>query len=461
MGLRNELKCFKAYDVRAKIGEDFNENIAYRIGQATVNSLKAKSVVLGFDARGTSPSLARAVAQGICKSGADVLDIGLSGTEQVYAAVSAFSADAGVEVTASHNPIDYNGMKIVKKGSKPLSDIEFANIKKFAEENNFLQTESFGLLMDRKNEARNCYIDKILDFVSIKDLEPLKIVINSGNGAAGPTIDSLCYKLNELGIKTNFIYINHIPDGSFPNGIPNPMLEENRSVTADAVVLEEADFGVAFDGDFDRCFIFDHQGNFIPGEYLVGLLAEIFLRNEKGGTIVLDPRVIWNTMDVVTKFNGNTVVAKTGHAFVKSAMRNSDAIYGGEISAHHYFKDFFYCDSGMIPWLLIWQLLSKKKQPLSDLISYRKNLFPSSGELNFVVSDAFRCIQGVKDLFAAEAKSIDELDGISMSFDKWRFNLRQSNTEELVRLNIETKGDHHLLFQKIEEMKQSIKDMAR
>ena len=280
--------------------------------------------------------------------------------------------------------------------------------------------------------------------MNLKKLKPLKIVINSGNGAAGPTIDFLNSKLKEKGVKTNFFYVHHNPDHSFPNGIPNPLLEENRSATSYAVVKEQADFGVALDGDFDRCFLFDHKGNFIPGEYVVGLLAEIFLRKKAGATIVHDPRVIWNTENVVDLCNGNAVVAKTGHAFIKAAMRKASAIYGGEMSAHHYFKNFSYCDSGMIPWLLVWQLLSQKNLPLSGLISDRKSRFPSSGELNFTVSDTEKCLRSVRDLFS-DAISIEEIDGLSVNFETWRFNLRKSNTEPLVRLNVETRGDHQLL----------------
>ena len=285
----------------------------------------------------------------------------------------------------------------------------------------------------------------------------LKIVINSGNGAAGPTLDAVKQRFNAMGVKTNFVFVHHDPDPTFPNGIPNPMLEENRSSTAEAVITERADFGVAFDGDFDRCFLFDHTGCFISGEYLVGLLAEVFLNKEKGTTIIHDPRVIWNTLDAIEKFGGQPVVSKTGHAFVKTAMRHMDAIYGGEISAHHYFRDFAYCDSGMIPWLLVWEYLSTSNFSLEDLISDRKQRFPSSGELNFTVSKTASCIENVQDYFAPLAVSIDQLDGLSMSFGNWRFNLRRSNTEPLVRLNIETRGDHALLIEKIEELKTLIK----
>ena len=448
----NKLTCFKAYDVRGKLGEELSENIAYRIGRATAQLQKATTVVVGFDARATSSDLARAVAEGICDAGAGVLDIGLAGTEEMYAAVTEFDACAGVEVTASHNPIDYNGMKIVGHGSKPLSDDEFGRIKDLAEENNFSQPQKQGAVVNKKEAARVAYVEKVLGFVDCSNLKPLKIVVNSGNGAAGPTLDALTEKLKEMGVRTNFVFVHHDPDPTFPNGIPNPLLEENRSSTADAVVNERADLGVAFDGDFDRCFFFDHTGEFIPGEYVVGLLAEIFLNKEKGATIIHDPRVVWNTVDVVGKTGGTAVASKTGHAFVKAAMRKRDAIYGGEMSAHHYFRDFAYCDSGIIPWLLVWEHLSITNLSISDLISERRNRFPSSGELNFTVPNAATCIERIQNHFVSKAMSIDELDGLSMTFDTWRFNIRKSNTEPLVRLNVETRGDDALLKEKTNKL---------
>ncbi len=456
MSSSEHLGCFKAYDVRGRLGSELNNDIAYRIGRALVQSLQAKTVVVGFDARETSPSLAKNVALGVCDSGADVLDIGFGGTEQMYAAVATFNACAGIEVTASHNPIDYNGMKFVKDGSQPLSKNDFFQLKKLAEFGKFLNTSNTGSVLDVKDKALDTYLEKIIDFVDLKLLKPLKIVINSGNGAAGPIIDALNKKIAEKGVLTNFSYLHHNPDFLFPNGIPNPLLEENRSSTKDAILSEKADFGVAFDGDFDRCFLFDCFGNFIPGEYLVGLLSEVFLRKEKGATIIHDPRVVWNTNDIVSRFGGKAVVSKTGHALVKASMRETKAIYGGEMSAHHYFREYFYCDSGMIPWLLIWELLSIKDISLAKLLAERKALYPSSGEINFTVSNCVTCFRKVKDMYAMDAHSTDEIDGLSMNFKNWRFNLRQSNTEPLVRLNIETKGDHLLLQEKLLELSDTI-----
>ena len=450
------LTCFKAYDVRGKLGEELNKEIAYRIGRATAQTLNANTLALGYDARETSPELAREVAKGVCDNGTDVLDIGLAGTEELYAVVSELGACAGIVITASHNPIEYNGMKIVKHGSQPLSEVEFLSIKALAEKNSYFFSKRPGTVMNKRISARKSYIEKILGFVDLRSLKPLKIVINSGNGAAGPTVDALKQKMEEESVETNFVYANHNPNSLFPNGIPNPLIKANRSLTTDLVISEKADFGVAFDGDFDRCFLFDELGNFIPGEYVVGLLSEVFLRAERGSTIVHDPRVIWNTRDIVGTCGGHAVSSKTGHAFIKAAMRENGAIYGGEMSAHHYFRDFYYCDSGMIPWLMIWELISKSNLLLSDLISDRKRQFPSSGEINFTVVDPEKCLEMVNTLFASEANSINELDGLSMSFETWRFNLRKSNTEPYVRLNVETRGDELLLREITQKLRKII-----
>ena len=457
---RENLTCFKAYDIRGKLGNELNEDIAYRIGRATAQSIQAKNIVVGFDARQTSPLLSNALSKGICDAGADVLKIGLAGTEEMYSAVSEFNADAGVEVTASHNPINYNGMKIVKYGSEPLLSEEFFAIKKIAETNNFFAIENLGSEINKENDARRTYLSKLLSFIDVNYLKPLKIVINSGNGVAGPVIDDLQLALTQKGIKTEFIPIHHSPNSTFPNGIPNPLLENNRFFTSKIIKEEKADFGVAFDGDFDRCFLFDHLGHFVPSEYIVGLLAEFFLLKEQGATIIHDTRVISNTMDVIANFGGRAVASKTGHAFIKKMMRQEHAIYGGEMSAHHYFRDFSYCDSGMIPWMLIWERLSKEDVLLSDLVRERRRLFPSSGEINFTVSDASQCLEMIKGLFVRSAKKIDELDGLSISFDAWRFNLRKSNTEPLVRLNVETNGDELLLKTKTKELSKLIDEIS-
>jgi phosphomannomutase len=371
----------------------------------------------------------------------------------MYWAVSNFSACAGIVVTASHNPINYNGMKIVKSGSKPLDDDEdFLAIKSLAESQNWTGVKKKGSSLDLSNEARAAYVSKTLSFVDINAFKPLKIVVNSGNGAAGPTFDAIEKRLNNNNTQIEFVRVDHNPDSTFPNGIPNPLLPENHHKTADIVKNVGADFGVAFDGDFDRCFFFDETGEFIPGEYLVGLFASIFLAKEPGSTIVHDPRVIWNTQDIVSQKGGKAEQSKTGHAFIKQTMRKHEAIYGGEMSAHHYFRDFAYCDSGMIPWLLIAELISLKGKSLGDLVKDRVSAYPSSGEINFTVKDANSSISSVLENFKSQSKVLDEMDGYSLAFDNWRFNLRKSNTEPLVRLNIESCGPIINLESKVKEI---------
>ena len=436
-----EVTCFKAYDIRGEIGVNIDEAVVYRIGRAVAQHFRAKSVVIGFDARATSPSFAAAASQGARDAGADVITIGMAGTEEMYWAVTEFGACAGIEVTASHNPINYNGIKIVKSQSRPLDDAgDFQVIKALAGSQEWSTAEA-GKEIDRSAEARKAYVDCVLNFIDVEALRPLKVVMNSGNGAAGPTFDAVALRLLELGAPLEFIRVHHTPDATFPNGIPNPLLPKNHPATADVVKAENADFGVAFDGDFDRCFFFDETGQFVPGEYVVGLLASIFLEKEVGAKIVHDPRVIWNTQDIVAQKAGIAVQSKTGHAFIKQVMRSHEAVYGGEMSAHHYFRDFAYCDSGMIPWLLIAELVYRSGHSLGDCVKDRFATFPSSGEINFKVADGGKAIGNVLSAYRADALSIDETDGVSVAFEDWRFNLRQSNTEPLVRLNVEGTGN--------------------
>jgi phosphomannomutase len=297
-------------------------------------------------------------------------------------------------------------------------------------------------------QARAAYVETVLSFVDIAALRPLTVLVNAGNGTAGPTFDALAEELAQRGAPLRFVRMHHAPDGSFPNGIPNPLLMENRPVTAKAVLAHGADLGVAWDGDFDRCFFFDHTGAFVDGEYIVGLLAAVFLAKEQGARIVHDPRVVWNTQDIVAAQGGVAVQSRTGHAFVKQVMRDTGAVYGGEMSAHHYFRDFAYCDSGMIPFLLISELISRQGA-LADLVAGRKAAFPSSGEINFRLSNAAASLARVRQMFEPLAETVDETDGLSLSFGDWRMNLRSSNTEPLVRLNIESRGNADLLPQKL------------
>ncbi|HEJ9095206.1 TPA: phosphomannomutase CpsG [Serratia odorifera] len=447
-----KLTCFKAYDVRGKLGEELNEDIAYRIGRAYGEFLQPKSIVLGSDVRLTSEGLKLALAKGLQDAGTDVIDIGMTGTEEVYFATSHLNADGGVEVTASHNPIDYNGMKLVREGSRPISgDTGLRAVQELAERNQFPEVATTRGRYERKDVLGD-YVQHILSYVKAENFTPLKLVINAGNGAAGHVIDAIEAQLKAQGVPLEFIKVHHQPDGTFPNGIPNPLLPECRADTANAVREHKADMGIAFDGDFDRCFLFDEHGEFIEGYYIVGLLAEAFLQKQPGAKIIHDPRLSWNTIDVVTAAGGEPVMSKTGHAFIKERMRAEDAIYGGEMSAHHYFRDFAYCDSGMIPWLLVAELVCVKGQTLGELVRDRIAAYPSSGEINSKLADPAGSIEKVKQHYLSQATAVDYTDGISMEIGDWRFNLRSSNTEPVVRLNVESRANVQLMQQKTEEI---------
>lgn len=446
------LSCFKAYDIRGRLGQDLDEPIARQIGNAFAAALGARRVVLGRDCRASSQALMAAVADGLVEAGVEVLDLGLCGTEEMYFAVSHLGADGGIEVTASHNPMDYNGMKLVRAGSAPLDTAHgLAAIRSLAESGATLRQP--GGHITPATGVRAAYVDRVLSFVDVPALPPLTLLANAGNGAAGPTFDAIADELSRRGAPLRFLRMHHEPDGAFPNGIPNPLLPENQPVTGAAVVARHADMGVAWDGDFDRCFLFDHTGRFIPGEYIVGLLAAAFLGKEPGATIVHDPRVIWNTQDVVAQAGGRAVQARTGHAFLKQALRDTGAVYGGEMSAHHYFRDFMSCDSGMIPWLLVAELIGRSGQSLAELVSDRMRAFPSSGEINFVTPDAAGAIARVEAALAPLGPARDETDGISLAFEDWRLNLRRSNTEPLLRLNVEARGDSVDLAEKVAELR--------
>ena len=441
-----KLTCFKAYDIRGQLGKELDEGIAYRIGRAYAEFLKPKNVVLGGDIRLTSESLKAALSDGIRDAGSDVIDIGMVGTEQVYFATSHLQAGGGIEVTASHNPIDFNGMKPIREGSRPVSsDTGLLDIKALAEANNFPAVEANNRGAYQQLCILDDYIDHLCGYVDLSSIKPIKLVMNAGNGAAGPVVDAMQARFANLNLPIELIKINNEPDGSFPNGIPNPILHENRASTIDAVLAHGADMGIAWDGDFDRCFLVDEKGNFIEGYYIVGLLAEAFLAKNPGEKIVHDPRLTWNTVDVVRRSGGHAVQSKTGHAFIKERMRLEDAVYGGEMSAHHYFRDFFYCDSGMIPWLLVMELISTTGKSLSELVGAMMLAYPSPGEINRSIEDPAAAIDKVRRHYQADALVIDETDGISMEFADWRFNLRMSNTEPLVRLNLETRADASLL----------------
>ena len=442
-----ELNCFKAYDVRGRIPDELDAGIAYRIGRAYAAVVQPRSVVVGHDIRLSSAELAAALVEGLCDAGVDVLDIGRCGTEEVYFATFDQGVDGGIIVTASHNPKDYNGMKFVREGSRPISsDSGLLEIKAQAERNAFAPPGRRGSLREVPG-ARSRYVDHLLGYVDRDALQPLKIVVNAGNGGAGVVVDAL-----ERHLPFRFAKVHHEADGNFPHGVPNPLLEENRAATIEAVLAQGADFGVAWDGDFDRCFLFDEKGEFIEGYYIVGLLAAAFLRRHPGERIVHDPRLTWNTIDIVQGLGGVPVCSKTGHAFIKERMRKENAIYGGEMSAHHYFRDFAYCDSGMIPWLLVAGLVSASGQPLSALIAERVARFPCSGEINSRVADPAALLADIESHYRQHATRTDHIDGLSMEFPGWRFNVRMSNTEPVVRLNVESRADVALMEARRDEL---------
>ena len=464
------IDSFKAYDIRGELGVNLDEDIAYRIGRSFAqillqryNAADAKAeitnlkpaVVIGSDIRHSSEQLKQAAIRGILDAGIDAIDLGMTGTEEVYFATSHYHALGGIEVTASHNPINYNGLKLVKEYSKPISaDDGLAEIQALAESGQFTNDNPSGKLQLLTDKS--AYINHVMTFVDIDKLKPLKLVINSGNGSAGPVVDLLIDKLIQASAPIEVIRLHHTPDGSFPNGIPNPMIEANRVATQQAVLESKADLGIAFDGDFDRCFLFDEHGEFIDGSYIVGMLAQAFLNKYPAESIVYDPRVIYNTEAVIDEHNGKAVISKSGHSFIKQVMRDSGAVYGGEMSAHHYFRDFFYCDSGMIPWLLTIELLSITGKTLSELVSGYIAAYPSSGELNFHLTthDAPTIISAIEAKFGTQNPTKSTLDGLSLHFGDWRFNLRASNTEPLIRLNIESRGNAELLVTKTTEIQQ-------
>ncbi|MCF2872195.1 phosphomannomutase [Octadecabacter sp. G9-8] len=443
-----KINCFKSYDVRGKLGEDLNEEVCERIGRAFARVMKPEIVVTGRDIRASSEGLQAALHRGLIAEGITVYDIGLCGTEEVYFATDHLGAGGGLMVTASHNPIDYNGIKMVRSGARPIAaETGLADIQDMAEAGAFGDPRGGGSV--ERRDPRGDYVKHLCDYVARDGLKPLKIVVNAGNGAAGPTFDALAARLD---VPWTFARVNHEPDSTFPNGIPNPLLPENRSATGDAVIAHGADLGVAWDGDFDRCFFFDETGAFLDGEYVVALLGRAFCAKELGARIVYDARVIWSTMHEVEQAGGQAVASRVGHSHIKKIMRDMDAAYGGEMSAHHYFRNFMYCDSGMIPWLLVAELVSRSGAPLSEMVAQMRRDFPSSGEINFTVSDRAVAIAAFETTYAPLARATDRLDGISFDMGDWRVNVRASNTEPVVRLNVETRGDCALLDVKVTEI---------
>lgn len=449
--MKIQINCFKPYDIRGRIPDQLNEDIAYRVGRAYAAWLKPKNVVVGYDIRLTSESLCESLSKGLMDSGVDVINIGQCGTEEIYFATSHLKTSGGIVVTASHNPKDYNGMKLVREDSKPISgDTGLNEIKALAEAGEFPAATRQGLLTTQ--DTKPAYIEHLLSYVDVTALKPLKLVVNAGNGGAGAVVDLL-----EPHLPFEFVKVHHEADGHFPNGVPNPLLVENRQSSIDAILSENADIGIAWDGDFDRCFFFDERAGFVEGYYIVGLLAESFLSQELGGTVIHDPRLTWNTIEVAKAFGGKAVQCKTGHAFIKERMRLEDAVYGGEMSAHHYFRDFAYCDSGMIPWLLVAQMISKTGKTLSELVEERMAQFPASGEINSTIEDPAALIKKIQAKYEPGSVAIDFTDGLSVDMGQWRFNVRMSNTEPVVRLNVESRADIPLMQAKTQELLEMMK----
>ena len=440
------LACFKAYDLRGRIPDELNEDIAYRVGRAYAEFLEPNKVVVGHDIRLSSPEICDALIEGLLDAGTNVYHIGECGTEEIYFATAHFEMDGGIMVTASHNPKDYNGMKLVREDAKPISgDTGLGEIEQMVIANDFASVSNKGTVEPLNH--RDAYIEKLLGYVDVDQLRDLRIVVNAGNGGAGAIIDKL-----ETFLPCEFMKVDHEANGDFPNGVPNPLLEENRESTIEAIRTSNADLGVAWDGDFDRCFFFDASGRFIEGYYIVGLLAQAFLEQNPDNSVVHDPRLTWNTIDIVSAHGGRAIQSKTGHAFIKERMRKEGSIYGGEMSAHHYFRDFSYCDSGMAPWLLVISLMSSKGKSLAELVDERMRLYPVSGEINRRIDDPVGVIDSIEAHYADGAIEVDHTDGLSVTFNNWRFNVRMSNTEPVVRLNVESRSDEALMRAKTDEL---------
>ena len=440
-----KLNSFKAYDIRGKVPSELNPDLAYKIGRAFAKHVKASKVVVGYDIRKSSIEISEALIQGLTDAGSNVVNIGLCGTEMIYFSTPFLNADGGIMITASHNPPEYNGMKFVKRDSVPVGYDSGLNIVEA-----MILKNDLGELSAKKGsvefvDVMEAFINNLSKFYDPEKIKPFKVVVNAGNGCAGLSLDAIESKL-----PVKMIKVFNEPNSDFPNGVPNPLLIENRKPTIDAVLKNNADLGVAWDGDYDRCFFFDEKGSFIEGYYIVGLLAKSILKKFPGERIVHDPRLVWNTLDVVEKGKGFAVQSKSGHAFIKEKMREVNSIYGGEMSAHHYFRDNSYSDSGMIPFLLIMQLMSEEDKTLSDLVEEMIATFPCSGEINSTITDPAGKIKEIEKIYTGG--KVEKTDGLSVEYDEWRFNLRMSNTEPIIRLNVESKGDVLLMEEKTKEL---------
>ncbi|RKF13254.1 phosphomannomutase [Alginatibacterium sediminis] len=446
--------AFKSYDIRGTLPTQINEVFAYRLGRACALFLSASRMAVGYDARLSSPSLAQALMEGLVDGGVKVLDLGLVGTEEIYFASAFLKLDAAIMVTASHNPAHYNGMKLVGKKSKPISgDNGLESIRKLVALADFPKPSGIDYSQSITTfNISDPYTTCILGFIEVKHCKPLKIVVNAGNGVAGHMLDALAKYL-----PFTFIRIHFEPDGHFPNGIPNPLLPDRRQSTKDAVIEHQADLGIAWDGDADRCFLFDEQGRFVDAYYVVGLLAEVFLQLEPGACIIHESRCSWLAQDLAQRYKGKALSSPAGHALIKQKMRQFDAIYGGELSAHHYFRDFNYCDSGMIPWLLVAQLINTRDLSMSKLVESYQQQLVISGEINMQLNNAELATLAVYEFYAGQFESDDNSDGLSLEFKDWRFNLRQSASEPLLRLNIESRLSQAFVSEKTLEIQRILK----
>jgi phosphomannomutase len=422
---------FKAYDVRGLYPEELDEDGAYRIGRAYVEHFEPRTVAIGRDVRLSSPSMATAAIEGAADGGADVLDLGLVGTEMVYFAVGDRGLDGGICVTASHNPGGYTGMKIVRRGALPVGgDSGLLEIRELAEAG-FEPSQERGTV--REENVWPGFVEKVLSFVDLDALRPLRVVIDAANGMAAVMLPPVLERIPQLDVVRCFFE----PDGRFPNHEPNPLLPENREFIVEKTRAEQADLGVAFDGDADRCFFVDDSGEFVPGDFATALLAEAMLEKEPGSKVIYDVRASWAVPEAIERAGGTPLVNRVGHAFIKQRMRSEDAAFAGEVSAHYYFRDFSQADSGVVPFLVMLEILSKEGRPLSELLAPFRTRYFLTGEINTPVADVPLKLQELKERYSAEGGRVSHLDGVSVDFDDWHFNVRPSNTEPLLRLNLE------------------------
>ncbi|HOX10577.1 MAG TPA: phosphomannomutase/phosphoglucomutase [Candidatus Moranbacteria bacterium] len=431
---------FKAYDIRGIYPSEINEQDAYKIAKAYCKFVKPSEVVIGSDVRLSSPSLKKAAIKAVTDQGIKVIDVGEISTDMLYFAVANYGYAGGFSLTASHNPKEYNGAKFVREESRPISsdtglfEIRDIAMQDTSEISNFELTEENLKLIEKKN-IMDDYINKIKTFADFSKFKKFKIVANPNFGVAGRAIDRL---LENSDIEV--VKLNWESDGNFPKGRPDPLIPENREEISKLVVENGADFGVAWDADADRCFFFTEKGEFIEGYFITALLGKIFLERTPGATILHDPRLVWAIQDIAKENGGSDIMTKSGHAFIKERMRKENVVFGGEMSAHYYFKDYFFCDNGLIPFVMMLEFLSTEKKTLSEIMTEMFwNKYFVSGEINSEVSDVKTKISEAKSKYSPQAKNVDETDGVSIEFEDWRFNLRGSNTEPVIRLNVEAK----------------------